>query len=513
MKATTMIARVRPLAAALAALTLPFTLILAVGGVGCGTDEAAKKPEAEAPKRRTGPDEPWRKERPASGEAPAVVLPAFQSQVLKNGLTVIVAEKPGLPLVDVRLVVQAGSALEKPKEAGLAQVSYDMLDEGAADMDGAALSEAFAKLGTSLRVGTDREGGAVAVSVLERNLDPAVELLSKVVLDPTYDKDAFDKVVQRRLSALVGRKGDPQTQALETFARTAYGPEHPYGLPPVGTEQTLAAIKVKDAKAYWTKNVGPKNSALVFAGQITLERAVAIAEARFGKWKAKSGRPPVPSDPTAVSGTRLIIVKGAKSAPQTVMFFGRPLLPRGHEDEERVNVMNQILGGMFSSRLNMNLREDKRWTYGAWSQFDGRHGKGPWLAGASIKAEHTADAVKEILAELERMTKEPPTDEELRLAKANLVKSLPGKFDTVGALGGAASELFLYQLPLDYYGGLAARIESVTAEDVTRVAGMATAKEGLVGVLVGDAEAITDPVTALSVGEVQVIEPGGLPTR
>jgi zinc protease len=480
--------------------------------VGCSSDPEPK-PEDTGPKRRTGPDEAWRKDKPAPGPAPTLSLPTFEKQELKNGLTVMVSHQPALPIVDVRLVVHAGSALESAKDAGLATLAYDMLDEGADGMDGAELSDAFANLGTRLRVGNDREGGGVATSVLARNLDPAVALLARVVQKPTFDKDAFEKVRGRHLSGLVAKKGNPQAQAFEAFGALAYGEKHPYGHPDDGTEATLAKIKVAAAKNWWASNAGPKNSALILVGKVTLEEGVALAEAHFAKWKSKAKRPAAPKPPPAVAGARLLFIKAPPGAPQTVMFFGRPLLEKGNADEIPAEVFNQIIGGMFSSRLNMNLREDKAWSYGAGSFLLPLQGVGPWLAGAGIKAEHTAAAVKEIVAELDRIVAEPPSAEELTLAKDNIIKSLPGQFDTVRAVGGAASSLFLYNLPLDHYATLPEKVAAVSADDVVRVAKLATAKEGLIGVLVGDAEQHLEPVKALGTFEVELLEPGQSPSR
>mgnify|MGYP000858221019 CR=1 FL=1 len=491
----------------------PFALVVvavALSFAACGGDEEVKKDDTLAPKHRTPPDEAWRKERPKAAAEPAVTFPTFIKETLPNGLTLFVVEEHTLPIVDVRVVVHAGAALDNPKTPGLVSLAYDMLDEGAGDKGAVELAEAFARLGTALRVGADREAGGLAIGVLKRHLDEGFELLSQVVLKPTFDKDRFEKVRADRLSMLTRKLGEPFAVAYETMAMASYGPDHPYGMLASGTPDVVAKLKVADLKKFWTDAVGPANSAVVFAGDVTLDEAKALVDKHFGKWKSKAKRPSAPKDPTAQKPL-VHLVKGPAGAPQTVIALGRPLMARGDADEATAEVMNQIVGGMFSSRLNMKLREEKRYTYGASSRVDPRQGRGPFAAHASVVAEQSIPALKEALAVLESMTTAPVTDEELALAKSNLVKSLPSKLETIGALGGAASELYLYDLPVDHYATRAAAWNGVTKEQVQEVAKRALAREGMTIVLVGDAEKLAGPLA--EVGTVSTLAPGDVPAR
>lgn len=486
-------------------------LALACGLAGTlGACAGSKAQTKETQASRTPPDEPWRKERPPSGPTPEVKLPAYQKAVLENGLTVLLAEEHSLPIVDVRVVTLAGSSHEGPEEAGLAALTYDMLDEGAGEYNALTLADAFAKLGTRLEVQSGREAGIVGLGVLKRNADEALRLLSLVVQKPTFGNDDFGRVKERHLSGLKQRLGQPDAVAADVFSLLAYGKRHPYGTPHPGTPDTVEKLTARRAKRFWSEHVGPATTAVIFAGDLTLDEAKALAEEHFGQWKARVRHPKPPADPEARKGL-LISLIDFPGTPQTVVRIGRPVVKKGDPDEHAFEVFNQILGGMFSSRLNMNLREDKAWTYGAFSGVEPRRALGPVVAGANIQSEHTAAALKEFFAEFQKLRAETVTEEELRAAKDNFIKSLPGKFETVGGMTSAAVPLFVYELPLDDYATLPERIEAVTADDVRRVAERALVDDQMVVVLVGDASKIEAEVKALGLGEVVRFSPDGTP--
>jgi zinc protease len=483
-------------------------LSLVAAGVIAGG--CAGKQKTDAAEVRTPPDEPWRKERPASGESPDVKLPVFERETLKNGLQIYVIREAALPLVDVRLMVRAGSQLDGAKEAGLATLAWDMLDEGAGKMDALALADAVAALGTSVNIANGREAGSLSMALLKRNLEPGLELLATMAQKPSFKQDDFERVLKRHESTLKGRAGNPRAIAQDVFAATSYGTKHPYGGLGVGTAQTVAKLNARKAKSFWSKHAGPKTSALVFAGDITLEEAKTLAKKHFGKWRGRAKPPKAPKDPTSHEVTRLHLVN-VPNTPQTVVLVGRPLAKHGDEDEWGLQVLNQMLGGMFSSRLNLNLREDKGWTYGAWSFVDRRAGMGPFGASAGIKAEHTADALSEFFKEFDGLLEGPKDDAELNAAKDNYVKSLPGRFETVSSMGAAGGELFLYDLPLDYYAQLPEQIKAVTAEDVKNAAQRALPKEKLNVILVGDKSVISGSVEALGVADIVEVTHTGEP--
>jgi zinc protease len=488
------------------ALVLLGALVL---GGGCASDKGAEG----GVKKRTPPDEPWRKDRPAAGEAPDVKLPKFESATLKNGLTLIVAEEHTLPIVDVRLVVRAGTSLDKAKDAGLAQLAYDMLDEGAEKMDALALADAIATIGTSVSIGAGRDAGAMSMQVLKRNLEEAVRLMSLMATKPRFTKDDFERVRARHLSSLTRRAGNPRAVAGDVADATAFGSDHPYGQLSQGTAETVGKLRVSSAKRFWQSHAGPKNAALVFAGDVTLDEAKELANKMFGKWRSRAKAPKPPKDPAAAEATALRLVD-FPGTPQTVVYFMRPMIKAGDPDEDALTVMNQILGGMFSSRLNLNLREDKGWTYGAFSFLAPRVGVGSFGAGAGIKTEHTADATSEFLKEFGALASDGVKDEaELQAAKDNAIKSLPGRFETISAMSSAAAALWSQGRPMDYYVGLPERLTAITAEDVKRVADKALKKDGMTIVFVGDKKVIGGPLGKLELGELVQVDATGAPIK
>lgn len=487
------------------ALTGVAILALSTGWLGCAQQKAVI--QESAPTWRTAPAEPFRAERPPAGPEAALTLPRFQEATLQNGLRVIVSENHALPVVQMQFVLRAGSVSEKASDAGLSALTFDLLDEGAGKMSALGLSEAFGNLGTQVATGSGLEAGYISLGILRRNLEPGLDLVAAMVQRPTFASEDFKRVQERHLSALKQRAGQPDLVAGDVFASGAYGSSHPYGQPGHGTALTLKKLSPRQVKKFWKRHAVPGAAALVFAGDVTLDEAVALAEKAFGKWRGKVPKRPALPDPAASAlAIRLVDAPGA---PQTVVRVGRAVLRRGDEDEAAMAVMNQILGGMFSSRLNMNLREAKGWTYGAFSSVHARAALGPLVAGANIQRPHSAAALREVLAEFARLRREAVTEEELQVAKGNYVRSLPGLFDTVESTCSAGASLFVQDLPLDHYGTWAERVMAVRAADVQQAAGRALAQEGLVVVMVGDASEVKPALEALSLGDVQVVSPSG----
>lgn len=492
---------------------LVVALVAGLGLVGAACTGSKSNVREGGVEPRVPPSEPWRSERPQPGPTPDVKLPTFEKATLKNGLTVLVAREPALPIVEVSMVVRGGGLNESAREAGLAALTYDMLDEGAGDMDALALADAIAALGTSVQVWSGREAGGLGLQLLKRNLNDGVDLLALMVQKPRFENDDFERIKARHLSSLKSKAGNPRAVASDVFALTMYGEQHAYGWPSSGTEQTVAKLNARRAKKFWSDIAGPKAAALVFAGDITLEDATKLAEEHFGKWRGRAQPPKAPKDPKPLGKTTLRLVD-FPGTPQTVVVVGRPLVKKGDPDEPALLVFNQVLGGMFSSRLNLNLREAKGWTYGAWSAVDPRAGVGPFQAGAGIKTEHTADALAEVFKEFEALkTNGVKGDEELNAAKANYVKSLPGRFETLGDLASAAGSLFMYDLPMDYYAKLPERITAVTAEDVKKAAERALVKDDMAVILVGDKAAIEEGIRGLELGDLIVVDPNGDPIK
>ncbi|MCB9652720.1 MAG: insulinase family protein [Deltaproteobacteria bacterium] len=484
-------------------------------GAGAGAEEtsatadsasssAARGPSAKikAEPRLKSSDEPWRAKAPEAGEARTPVMPKFETARLPNGLTVLVANASEMPVVSFLLVTQGGIALDPKGRGGLTSLTYAMLGEGTKDLDAMAFSDAVADLGASFGASCDRDHGVVSIGGLARNSDAMAKLLADAVLHPRLAATDFDRLKKQRLAALEQRRGSPQGLAFAAVPKLMYGAKHPYGHPPEGTVVSIEPIQLKDVKAQQKRAFSPATSALVVSGKISLEEAKALAKKYLGQWKA--GRAVGTKIPALNPRKRRDIAFIAKDgAAQTMIVVGRPIFPRGHPDEIPMTILNEIFGGSFSSRLNMNLREDKGYTYGARSMTATRRGVGAFVAYAAVRADATADSLHEFFTEMDGVRARPPTPDEIARAKSGLIRSLPGQFETAGAIASAASSLFVYNLPLDDYSTLAAKYEAVTSDALARVAQRYLTPDRMMVLLVGDTQAVEGPVAALKMGKVK----------
>lgn len=451
-------------------------------------------------------DAEWRKMPPKPGPPRAPVLPSFKSAKLKNGLTVIVAdEKSLLPLVSFEIVTLGGALTDPPKSAGLAALAYGMLGEGAGSRDVLQFSDAVADLGAAFAAQADRDRGAVAIGGLKRTADQMLELLADAVIRPRYEPKDFERRKQQAMGALGQARGSPQGLAFEALPALIYGPLHPYGHPPSGIVETVAKLKLEDVKKARARIMGPSTSALIAAGDITLDQAKALAEKHFGKWnqRVKKLKPVAPV--SAKKRTEVVLIQ-KENAPQTMELIGRPIFGRGHPDEAAMTVLNEIYGGAFSSRLNMNLREDKGYTYGATSQTAYRAGVGVFVALSPIRQDVTAEGLKEMFSELEGLKQRPPDQEEVERAKAGIIRSLPGSFERTAAVASAAESIFVYKLPPDYFQKLGAKYEGVSVDAVRAAAAKYMVPELMQVLLVGDAAVIKEGVEKTNLGKVVVKE-------
>lgn len=449
--------------------------------------------------------EQWRAEMPEATEPRTPVLPQFETATLENGLTVMVAPVDSLPLVSFTLVTKGGSTLDPKPKAGLTSMTYGMLEEGAGALDALAFSDRIADLGAGFSAGADRDRGAVSIDGLSRNADEMLSLLADAVRRPKMGAPDFERRKEQTLASLIRQRGSPQGLAFEMFPRLVYGEDHPFGHPPSGAVETVKTLTLEDVKAHHQKVLGPNTSALIASGDITLDEAVALAKKHFGDWDNQV--PDVTDVPSVEAAPRKKVVVINKPGPQTIAIVGRPLFGRGHPDEVATKLINEVYGGSFSSRLNMNLREEKGYTYGASSQVAFRRGVGVWLAYSAIRTDVTAPGVGEFFAELEQLKSDPPNEKEVERARSGIIRSLPGQFETTSAIAGAASSLFVYGLPLDYYDTLAKQYEGVPREAILAAGNAYLTPDNLRILLVGDAAKIVEPLKLLRLGEVEVVEP------
>ena len=470
---------------------------------GCATTKTA---EGAAPAREAEVSDAWRAQPPQPGEPAELVTPTFEKKVLENGLTILVSERHDLPLVSVNVAFSAGAAVDPAGRAGLAEVTYETLLEGAGKLDALALDEAFADLGTAPYVSVGQDGAMVGTQVLTRNLDAATALLADIVLAPQFREASFERRKQQQLADLALQVGNPRYLASETFAEVAFGETHPYGKLASGTPATVGKLTLADAKAFWKKHAGPKAAAFIATGDITMEEAEALARKYFGAWKG-TAQPVAKPGPPASTAREHITFVAKPGLNQTMIIMGRPAVEAGNPDEYALELASSIFGGFFGSRLNMNLREARGYTYGARAYVDGRRGVGPLIASSSVRADVTGPALQEFINELQGIEQRPITDEELEQAREGVIRSIPGSFESVSGLAGAAASLFWKDRPLDHYEQMIDALEGLELAAVQAAAEKYFDPAQMHIVLVGDPQVIQQQVEPLGLGALRERNP------
>ncbi len=457
------------------------------------------------------PDESWRANPPQPGPLSQLSLPVPTSFKLANGLTVMLVEQHKLPVVSANLVVLSGSDANPANRPGLASFTADMLPEGTRRRSAPQIADDGAQIGASVRTSSTSDYSSASIETLKQNVDSAFDLLSDVALNPKFDPAEIDRVRKRRQTDLLQIRDEPRRAAFGVFRKVVYGPGHPYGYIELGTEESNRLITRDEMLKFWQTGYVPGNSALVLTGDLAPEEAHTLAEKYFGNWKGAASKHLPP--PVEVKTTRAIYLVDKPGAPQTYMVVGSLGVPRSTPDYVPIEVMNNALGGLFSSRINMNLREQHGYTYGAFSEFTYRRGPGFFSTRAGIRTDVTAPAVEETFKELERIHTSPLSADEMKLAKDSFALSLAGLFETSARTARTVGDLFAYDLPLDFYKQLPAQIGAVTAADVQRVAAQYIHPESAVVIAVGDRSKIESELKKLSIGPVELRDYEGNPVK
>ena len=443
----------------------------------------------------------WRKSPPQPGPQPKLSLPEPLTFTLANGLKVYLVESHNLPVMSASLVALAGSEGDSPKKPGVAGFAANMLTEGTANRTATQIADDTDQIGATLSKNAGNDNAFVRVSALSNVTDSALDLLADVSLHPSFSDNEIERIRKQRLTALLQLKDQPVQVAISVASRALYGADSPYGYRSVGTEAAIKATTREDLVSFWQARYTPANSALVFAGDLSEKQARDLAEKYFGSWSSKgtvSQPPATPAPPT-----RHVILVDMPGAPQTAIFAAGIGVPRSSPDFAPLNVDNTMLGGLFSSRINMNLREQHGYTYGAFSTFQFMRGSGPFFAGASVRADVTGPAVHELFSELDRIRTSPLTPDELKMSKDFLMRSLPGGFESVEETTGKMSDIFTYQLPLDYYRAYPEKIDAVTSEQAASVALKYIHPGNMILIAVGDKAKIQPEIEKLNLGPVE----------
>ncbi len=444
------------------------------------------------------------------GDLP-VTFPAFRRATLSNGLQLIVVERPGLPVVGLRLVLDAGYAADQSARPGTASLTMAMLDEGTKSRDALEISEQLALLGASLSAGSSLDTSSVNLSALADKLEPALRIFADVVLNPSFPQNELDRLRKVYLAALSQEKTQPTSMALRVVPKLLYGTGHAYAQPltGTGTEATLAALTRDDLVRFHTEWFRPNHATLIAVGPITVASLSAQLEPLLQAWQPGSIPAKAIADVTPRSSNTLYLVD-KPGADQSVIFAGQLLPSRATPDDLAIATMNDVLGGKFTARLNMNLREAKHWSYGAYSFTYDARGQRPFLAYAPVQSDKTAEAVTEIRNEIAGMAgKRPATPEEVALVKRTNTLSLPGQWETGGAVLGSISEIVEFGLPDSYWQSYAGTIRNLTPEQVNKAARDYLRPDDLVLVVVGDRKVIEPGLKALGFDTIQLVDADG----
>ncbi len=456
---------------------------------------------APPPPPRVTPDAPFRDNPPEAGPAVTWSPPDIQTWSLPNGVHVLFVERHELPIVSVRVVTSVGAGERDGARPGSTAFMGAMLEQGAGTRSAIALSDEFDALGADHSAGCDWDSCVVRAKVLAGRLDGALDRVADVALRPAFDAAEIERLRQRWLAGLTQDKNSPPAMEQNALAAAVFGRKHPYGHSLRGMPADVEKLTQAEVTARYRSAFVPGLTTIVAAGDVSPADLKAKLLARFGGWKGSAPPPAAPGHAPRPSKTAArILLVDVPGAAQSQVFVADEGAAFDDKDRTVLGVMNAILGGMFSSRINLELREARAYTYGAHSRFAMRHGAGPFSAGGAIFAEHTADAVKVLLAQVDRIRSEPVTATELADAKENARLALPARFESVDDLTGALQDLAVYHLPLDEYATRAARIDAVTAADVERVAQKWLRPDALRVVVAGDRAKVEASLAALALG-------------
>ncbi|HZM02066.1 MAG TPA: pitrilysin family protein [Candidatus Saccharimonadales bacterium] len=467
------------------------------------------------PSYQTAKTDVDRSQLPQPEPLPQVKFPALQRVTLSNGLKIILAERHGLPLTDFELLVNAGYAADQFATPGTASLAMDMIGEGTKSRSALEISDQLARLGASLNTHCDLDSSTVHFSAITPNLPASLDLFADVVLHPSFPEADFKRVQQDHLAGIQREKTDPRAMAMRILPELLFGQDHAYGNPLTGsgTEKSVAQMSAQDMEKFYQTWFKASNATLVVVGDAELGTLTPTLEKLFGAWP--SGAVPVknigPVSEPAASAVYLVDRPGSLQS----MIMAADIAPStSAPDEIALETMNTILGGVFTSRINMNLREDKHWAYGARSVLTPARGPSPFIAWAPVQTDKTKESMVEIDKELRNIVGEKPvTEEELNSAKKDETLKLPGQWETEAHVADSIARLVRFGWPDDYFVTYPAQVRALTQSDVQHAAEEAVHPGHLVWVVIGDRSKVEAGIRELGWGEIHLLNPDGQPVE
>jgi predicted Zn-dependent peptidase len=444
---------------------------------------------------------------PALEADPSFRFPEIVHHTLSNGLRVRTIEHTSVPVVTFVMQIAGGSGADANGYEGLAAITADMVDEGTGTLSAIDVSEALARIGADYDVDVGADATVFTLTTLSRFAERGASLLADILTRPSLREHDFDRVRQIRLDRLLQLKDLPPAVAERAFLKLLYA-DHPYGHLAIGTDSALRRIALQDVVAFHDAAFRPSRATLVIAGALTHRDLMDLAERAFGGWAGGAAARTIADasevEPSAAAPRLAIIPR--EGAAQSELRLGHLSARRNTPDYSTLLVMNAVLGGQFVSRINLKLREEKGYTYGARTGFDWRRGVAPFGLQASVHTAATADAIRDSLNEVDGIRgPRPPTDVEMSLAKAFLTRGYPRNFETAQQVARSVAQLVLYDLPDTYFEEFIPRVNAVTAADVTRAATQYVDPSRITTLVVGDHGAIADSMAALGLGEARIL--------
>ncbi len=478
--------------------------------LGKGKHILVCKPFPEYTVASTGVD---RSQLPSLGSPKTSKFPELQRAELPNGLKIVLARRTGVPTVVMNLMVDAGYKTDFLAGAGTASLAMNLLDEGTRDLTSLQINEKLQLLGASLSTFSNQDISSVYMNTLKPSLESSMELFADVVLNPAFAQKEFDRLQAEQINAIKSEKSQPISMALRVMNKYLYGEDHPYGNPYTGSgyEETVGKLTREEVVKYYETWLKPNNATLVVTGDVSLEELRGMVGKYFGSWK--QGKVPTINFPAPRTGTQnTLYLMDRPESQQSVIIAGHLTGKYGELPEIAVDQMVNILGGDFTSRINMNLREDKHWSYGAGGFVMGARQERPFIVYAPVQTDKTAESVLEIRKELsEFVTTRPATAEELDKVKTNEVLKLPGQWETNAAVASSVANLVRYNLPDDYYQDYDANVRNLSLDQVRRVSGQVVRPGDVNWFMVGDRAKIVEKLDELGFDQIIEIDADGNP--
>jgi zinc protease len=454
-----------------------------------------------------------RKALPEPGATPVASLPKRETATLSNGLKVILAERHAIPVVDFNLMVDAGSAADAGVTPGTAELAMSMMDEGTGKRNSLQISDEQQKLGANIGTGSDLDTSYVTLSALKANLDPSLALYADIILNPSFPQTDFERLRKQQIATIQREKLQPVGMALRVFPKLLYGNDHPYAAPFTGSgyESGVAKLTRDDLVKFHQTWFKPDHATIVVVGDTTMAEIKPKLESLFAGWK-KGSVPSKTLKTVSQPSSTTVYILDRPGALQSVILAGQLAPPTANPDEIALDAMTQVLGGAFIARINMNLREDKHWSYGSYAFVPDARGQRPFLGYAPVQTDKTKESMVELMKEFKGIVgSKPVSAEELAQAQDGMTKTLPGQWETQGAVAGSIGEIVRFGLANDYFDTFTTKVRALKASDLDGIAKKVLVPDKMVWVVVGDRAKIEAGIKELNWGPVKYLDADGNP--